>query len=119
MRTVSLLSLQTCPNRAQPIFVGFFFVRYQLNSCCAMEVDHRAHYRVDIAEHMDEQSLRKKLSQAADVKRIFRCSIHPPCLGASSRAGSFEPPLSNFHFDGAPFAFYFEVPPVAQDQVIN
>src|SRR5262245_38089058 len=41
MGTVSFLSLQTCTNRTQPIFVDFFFVRYQLNSCCAMEVNHR------------------------------------------------------------------------------
>src|SRR5215831_8709788 len=95
MRTVRFLSLQTCPNCAQPIFVRVFFVRYQLNCCCAMEVNHRANYCMDVAKHMNEASLRKKLSQAADVQRILRRSIDPPSLGPGGHACGFEPSLVN------------------------
>src|SRR5215469_9794095 len=89
--TVRFLSLQTCPNCTQPIFVCVFFVRYQLNSCGAMEVYHGANHRIDIAERMDKASLRKKFSQSADVQRILRSSVDPSSLGPGGYACGFKP----------------------------
>src|SRR5215472_12957189 len=91
IRTVCFLSLQTGLNRAQPIFVRLFFIRYQVNPCRTMEVNHRANYRADFAKHMNESSLWKKLSQAADVQRIFRRSINPASLWPGCHARRFEP----------------------------
>src|SRR2546423_9500324 len=88
---IRFLRRQTCPNRTQPICVCVFLVRYQLNSCCAMEVKHREHYCIDVAKDMDKASLRKKLSQAADMQRILRRAIDPTSLGPGSHACGFEP----------------------------
>src|SRR5436305_9092241 len=89
--TVRFLSLYTCPDGTQPIFVRVFFIRYQLNSCCAMEVKHRTHYCIDVTKHVHKTSFRKKLPQAADVKRILRRAIDPSNLGPGSHACGFKP----------------------------
>src|SRR5436305_4454789 len=89
--TVSFLSLHTCPDGTQPVFVCVFFVCYQLNSCCAMEVKHRTHYCIDVTKHVHKTSFRKELTQATDVKRILGRAIDPTSVGPGSHACGFEP----------------------------
>src|SRR5438067_10658555 len=119
MRAVCFLSLQTSPNCAQPILVRVFFVRYQLNSCCAMEVNHRANYRIDVAKHMDEASMRKKLSQAADVQRILRRSYDPQSLRPGGNGCGFEPLLVNVWRAIAVFTIDFDMSAMPHYPLVN
>src|SRR5262245_20372433 len=80
MRTISFLSLQTCPNRAQPISVGLFFVRHHIRPSDAMEIKHRAHDRTNVAYDVDEQSAWKQFAQSTNMEGVFWCLIYPPRL---------------------------------------
>src|SRR5215471_15130302 len=96
---VGALSRHACADGSEPVTVCVLFIRYQLESCDTMEVDHRAHDCLNIAEQMDEQSLREKLPQTVYVERVFRRSIHPACFGSGSRTAGLEPTPVKLQFD--------------------
>src|SRR6478672_10472726 len=80
MRTVSFLSLQTCPNCAQPIFVRFFFVRHHMRPCDAMEIKHRAHDGSHVAHDVDKQSTWKQFAQTTNMEGVLWRLIYPARL---------------------------------------
>src|SRR5262249_8558870 len=100
-------------------FVGIFLACDQLNSRCAMEVNHRANYRTDVAKHMNETSLRKKFSQAADVQRILRGSVDPPSLRPGCHAYGSEPLWVSFRSAIDIFTIDFKMSAMSHDQLVN
>src|SRR6516164_6244764 len=84
-----------------------------------MEVNHRAHDWPNIAEQMDETSVRKKLPQPPNVKRILRRSINPAFLRPIGSAAAFEPTPIKVSFNTRRFALFFQMVTVVENQVAN
>src|SRR5438034_10062766 len=74
---IRLFSLRARADRTQPISVGLFFVRDQLNPCEAVEVKHRTDHIAYVAQDMDKYRLGEKLSQSVNIKRVLRGAVHP------------------------------------------
>src|SRR6266487_3012269 len=62
---------------------------------------------------MNEERLRKKFAQSADIKGVFRRPIHPTGLGLVPRTGHFEMRTGTSGLSA------LKLPPMAHNQLVN